>query len=88
MVTVNAVKLVAGPVVRMYYGPLLKIPFGKISIQFFIGTAFVAIVPKNYGGVVKVTQHHFLYQRPARFGAVKFLPAGQFIQHINAEAVA
>jgi hypothetical protein len=52
MVTINAIELVSRTMVRMNDRTFLKIPFYKIIIEFFIGTTFVTVIPKNNGRMI------------------------------------
>ena len=64
---------------------LRKIIQSVIIIQLFIMSPFIAIAPENNRRMIGIAYDHLLYQFGARLCTVGFLPAGQFIEHIQSQ---
>ena len=85
MITINAIELIAGAMMCMYHRTFTKIIHTIIIIQFFVVPTFIAIAPDDDARMIGIPFHHFFYQGCTGFGTVCLLPAGQLIQHIQAQ---
>ena len=63
---------------------LLGVKSGEDGLQLVVETAFVAVAPKDHGGVVDVAGHHLLHQLGANHRLVSPVPAAQLIDDIEA----
>ena len=73
---------------RVQDGTLFRIVLGVFTIQIEVEATFVAVIPKENRRVIYVVLHQFFDELLADVGVIVRLPAGQFIEHIQAKLVA
>ncbi len=72
---------------RMDDRALLRIVLAELRIEIGIEAALVAVGPEQDTRVVDIARHHLRHQLAADGGAVRGLPARQFVDHVQAQFV-
>ena len=67
---------------------VLGIPDGIVAPHLGVEAALVAVVPEEDAGVVHVAPYHLAYEASGRGRVVLALPAGQLVEHVEAQRVA
>ena len=72
----------------MQHRAALRIPAVELAVVLAIPAAFVAVVPEQNAGVIHVAAHDLADEPRAGGRVVEALPAGELVEHVQAELVA
>ena len=72
---------------RMQHRPALRIPTIELAVDLAIPAAFVAVVPEQNAGMIHVAAHDLADEARARRRVVEALPAGELVEHVQAELI-
>ena len=73
---------------RMQHATLLRVEFGEKMVEVRVPAAFITVVPKQNARMIHIARDHFLHELGSNFGIVVIVPAGEFVENVEAEFVA